>query len=291
MDILRITAMFNTQENCLRFLEHLRWSKHPCCIHCGSLKVGRKNKNHIEDGWNCYDCGSSLSVTAGTLFHKTRTPLKKWFLAICLVLNSKKSISSTALARHRNMNQKSAWTMAMKIRAYMADDDDQLLKGIVEADETYVGGRPRYRRKKGEIKKSKRGRGTDKALVVGLVQRGGKAIAKHMVNIGGAYLRYFILKHVKIDETTLITDEFPAYKSVDDYLERHAIKHKEGKYVEGDVYTNTIEGFWSEVKRAYRGVHHWYSKRWLPLYIQESCYKRNQRYTKDLWFKFIRLCV
>lgn len=290
MDILKIAGMFNTQENCLRFLEHLRWGKHPCCIHCGSLKVGRKNKNHIEDGWNCYDCDSSFSVTAKTLFHKTRTPLKKWFVAIALMLNSKKSISSTALARHLRMNQKSAWNMAMKIRKQMKSDDT-LLKGIVEADETYIGGRPRYRKKKGKIKKSKRGRGTDKAPVVGLVQRDGKVVAKHMVNVGGAYLRYFILKHVKHKETTLMTDEFKGYNSIDDCIKHNVINHSEKKYVDGGIYTNTIEGFWSEVKRAFHGVHHWYSKKWLPLYIQESCYKRNHRNTKHLWIKFLRLSV
>ena len=88
---------FSTQEECLKFLEELRWGGEPCCIHCGSIRVGRKNHNHIEDGWNCYDCASSFSVIAGTMFHKTRIPLRKWFLAISIILNSKKSISSTAL--------------------------------------------------------------------------------------------------------------------------------------------------------------------------------------------------
>ena len=207
MDILRIAGMFNTQEDCLRFLEKLRWGDEPCCIHCGSIRVGKKNKNNIHAGWNCYDCDSSFSVTAKTLFHKTRIPLKKWFLAMSLVLNSKKSISSTALARHLDMNQKTAWNILMKIRAQMIDDDT-LLKEIVEPDETYVGGKPRYRKKKGEIVKAKKGRGTKKAPVVGLVQRGGKVIAKYMVNIGGSYLRHFILQHIDIQDSILMTDEF-----------------------------------------------------------------------------------
>ncbi len=288
MDILRVTEMFSTQEDCLRFLETLRWGEEPCCIHCGGIKVGRKNKNDIKDGWNCYDCGSTFSIIAGTMFHKTRIPLRKWFLAISIILNSKKSISSTALARHLDMNQKSAWYMEMRIRAQMIDDDT-LLKGIVEADETYVGGKPRYR--KGKTEKSKRGRGTKKAPVVGLVQRGGKVVAQYMVNVGGAYLRHFILKHVKHDETILMTDEFKSYKSIEDCMEHHTINHGEKKYVDGDIYTNTIEGFWSEVKRAFHGTHHWYSKKWLPLYIQESCFKRNHRHDKDLFMDFMKLCV
>ena len=161
MDIIELMDRFSTQEDCILFLKELRWGGEPCCIHCGSIKVGRKNKKCVEDGYNCYDCGSTFTVTAQTIFHKTRIPLRKWFLAISLLLNSKKSISSTALARHLNMNQKSAWYMEIRIRSYM-EDDDELLKGIVEADETYIGGKPRYRKKRGEIKKSKRGRGTNK---------------------------------------------------------------------------------------------------------------------------------
>ena len=134
MDILKVIEKFPNQEECLRFLEKLRWGDYVCCIHCGSIKVGRKSKNYIEDGWNCYDCGSTFTVTAGTMFHKTKIPLKKWFLAISIVMNSKKSISSTALARHLDMNQKSAWYMLMRIRVRMIEDK-VLLEGIVEADE------------------------------------------------------------------------------------------------------------------------------------------------------------
>ena len=290
MDLIKVADRFSTQEECLKFLEELRWGGEPCCIHCGSIRVGRRNHNHIEDGWNCYDCGSTFSVIAGTMFHKTRIPLRKWFLAISIILNSKKSISSTALARHLDMNQKSAWYMEMRIRAQMVDDDT-LLKGIVEADEVYIGGKPRYRKADGKTKKSKRGRGTKKAPVVGLVQRGGKVIAEYMEKVKGVNLRDFIIKHVKIDDTILMTDEFKGYKSIDDCIEHHTINHGEKKYVDGDVYTNTIEGFWSEVKRAFHGTHHWYSKKWLPLYIQESCFKRNHRHDKNLFMDFMKLCV
>ena len=188
MDIFSTMEKFPTQEKCLEFLEELRWRGNVCCIHCGSFWVGRKNKNNIAHGWNCYDCGSAFTVTAGTMFHKTKIPLRKWFLAISIMLNSKKGISSIALARHLNMNQKSAWYMQMRIRNHMKDDI--LLKGIVEADETYVGGKPRYRKKR-EIEKSKKGRGTKKVPVVGAVQRGGKVIAKFIGNLGGDNLKNF----------------------------------------------------------------------------------------------------
>lgn len=202
MDIIELMNRFSTQEDCILFLEELRWGGEPCCIHCGSIKVGRKNK---------------------------------------------KSISSTALARHLNMNQKSAWYMEMRIRRYM-EDEDELLKGIVEADETYIGGKPRYRNKRG-IEKSKRGRGTKKASVIGAVERGGKVVAKLISDVTTRSINRFVTNNVDIKNTTLMTDEYKGYND----LERNVISHKEKKYVDGDIHTNTVEGFWSEVKRACRG--------------------------------------
>ena len=176
MDTLNLMKEFPDQESCLKFIEEKRWKHGVCCIHCGSEKVGRKNKHKIANGWNCYDCGSSFSATAGTIFHATKIPLQKWFLAISILSNAKKSISSCQLARELDMNQKSAWYMAMRIREKMSDNDE-LLKGIVEADETYVGGKPRT--------KSKRGRGTNKSPVIGVVERGGRVVAKVMKVLSG----------------------------------------------------------------------------------------------------------
>ena len=290
MDLIKVADRFSTQEDCLKFLEELRWGDEPCCIHCGSIRVGRKNHNHIEDGWNCYDCGSSFSVIAGTMFHKTRIPLRKWFLAISIILNSKKSISSTALARHLDMNQKSAWYMEMRIRAQMVDDDT-LLKGIVEADEVYIGGKPRYRERTKDRPKPKAGRGTNKASVIGAVARGGRVVAELAYDVSGRTIRKFLLSNIDKDETILMTDEYHSYNVMNNLVERHVIKHKEKKYVDGEIHTNTIEGFWSEVKRAFHGTHHWYSKKWLPLYIQESCFKRNHRHDKNLFMDFLEMCV
>ena len=206
-----------------------------CCIHCGSEKVGRKNKNEIATGWNCYDCGSSFSATAGTIFHGTKIALQKWFLAISNLSNAKKSISSCQLARDLDMNQKSAWYMAMRLREKMRDSDEWL-KGIVEADETYVGGKPRA--------KSKRGRGTTKSPVIGVVERGGRVVAKFMKVLSGENIREFILSNVSPDESILMTDEFRSYNSLDEDIERHVIHHQE-RYVseDGVTHTNTIESF------------------------------------------------
>ena len=197
-------------------------------------------------------------------------------------LNAKKSISSCQLARELDMNQKSAWYMAMRIREKMSDNDE-LLKGIVEADETYVGGKPRA--------KSKRGRGTNKSPVIGVVERGGRVVAKFMKVLSGENIREFILSNVSPEESILMTDEFRSYTSLDEDIERHVIHHQE-RYVseDGVTHTNTIESFWACVKRSFHGTHHHYSKKWLPLYIMESCWKYNHRKDDEIFMRFFDEC-
>ena len=289
MDIIKLIAKFPTEESCFLFLEELRWADTPCCIHCGSIHVGRKNKKHIEDGWNCYDCGSSFSVISGTVFHGTKVPLPKWFLAISIVLNSKKSISSPALSRLIGVSQKTAWFMLMRLRDRMSDEDSELLQGIVEADETYIGGAARNKKKKWG--KSKRGRGTDKVPVVGMVERGGKVIAEYLEKLGDGNVANFVLRNIKTKDTTLMTDEFKGYKPTDKHVEREVIKHMQHEYVNGDIHTNTIEGFFSLLKRAYNGTHHSYSIKWLPLYLKEACYKYNNRNNENVFWDFLDGCV
>ena len=203
MDIITTMKQFSDQESCLLYIEEQRWHGEVCCPRCGSVNVGRR-KNLIEKGWDCYDCRSSFSATAGTLFHGTKIPLPKWFLAITMISNAKKSISSHQIARELDMNQKSAWHMVMRIRQYMVEDDP-LLKGIVEADETYIGGKPRGNNR------GKRGRGTNKAPVVGIVERGGRAVAKHTPTVSAEDMKCFIIPNIAPEETVMMTDQFPAY--------------------------------------------------------------------------------
>ena len=173
MDIIQVFEQFPTQKSCIEHLEAARWRGTPCCMYCGSIKVAR----HIKR-WRCYDCRTSFSVMVGTIFHHTHLPLQKWFLAISLILNAKKGLSALQLSRDLKVNKNTAWRIAMQIRKSMTQVEHRnLLTGIVEMDETYVGGKPR----KGTGKKgatSKRGRGTDKAPVVGAVERGGRVTAK-----------------------------------------------------------------------------------------------------------------
>ena len=181
-------------------------------------------------------------------FQGTKIPLQKWFLAIGLMVQAKKSLSSPQLARHLELNQKSAWFMQQRIRAAMASDEGALLRGIIEADETYVGGKPRYR---GKNKNNKRGRGASgKTSVVGAVQREGEVRATVTDDTKGRTVLGFIEQSVEVEDSSLITDEYAAYTNAYRLMPHRTINHEEG-YVDPDdktLHTNTIEGFWSLAK-------------------------------------------
>jgi transposase-like protein len=216
-------------------------------------------------------------------------PLQKWFLAISLILNAKKGLSALQLSRDLEVNKNTAWRMGMQIRKAMSQmDQRELLTGIVEMDETYVGGKPRKGNKRGDDtpggNKSKRGRGTDKAPVVGAVSRGGKVTAKAVKKdkMKGKHLRAFVKQCVNLDSAHLMTDEYKAYLGMSRLLPHSVICHAEC-YVDGDIHTNTIEGFWALLKRGMFGQFHSVSRKHLQMYVDEFCYRYNNRANDDVF--------
>lgn len=206
MDLFTVFQRFPTHEACVAHLEQVRWGDEPVCPHCGGNRVARKHEGMRVGRWNCHGCVSSFNVLSGTIFQGTKIPLQKWFVAISLLLNAKKSMSSHQLARDLSMNQKSAWYMNMRIRDAMVDKDSFLF-GIVEADETYVGGKPRKSDRNSDDP-PKRGRGTKKLPVVGAVARQGKVVAQPVQKVTGKTLKAFLAACVKADDSLLITDEY-----------------------------------------------------------------------------------
>ena len=206
MDLVKVMETFPTQEDCIAYLERLRWQGSPECPQCESTHVRRRNEYATGriGRYNCHECKSTFKVTHGTLFHGTKIPLQKWFLAISLMANAKKSLSSCQLARDLGLKQKTCWRIMMAIRAEMGKDN-VLLQGIVEADETYIGGRGKknYDKETGE---PKRGRGTAKDIVLGAVARGGQVVAKLVENAKGSTIAEFIKKFVKTEDAELYTD-------------------------------------------------------------------------------------
>ncbi len=208
MNIIEVFEKFPTQKDCIEHLEKIRWAGGIYCPYCGDLNI---NSYDNETRHHCNGCRKSFSVTVNTIFHDTRLPLQKWFLAIALILNAKKGISAKQLQRDLSVTYKTAWSMGHRIREGMKDQET-LLTGIVEMDETYVGGKP----KKGSNKDgdgnliSKRGRGTKKIPVVGMVERGGKVKAevKNKDQLKFKDLSELVRKNVALLDAVLVTDEY-----------------------------------------------------------------------------------
>lgn len=282
MNIIEIMKRWPDQETAIAHLEKVRWGGRPLCPYCDSDKVCvHASKDKALPRLQCESCHRAFSATVGTIFHHTHLPLQTWFLAMTIMLNAKKNVSNAQLARDLNLPYKTAWSLALRIRTAMITDPAQkrLFHGIVEMDETYVGGKPRkFNNHDGNQPKAKRGRGTSKMAVVGIVERNGRATAKvfDKAMLGAKGLTAFFKAKVDAGSAIAMTDEYAGYSRFKDITTHAAINHKVA-YAMGEVHTNSIEGFWSLIKRAWYGQHHFYSVKWADLYISETVYKYNNR--------------
>lgn len=275
-------AEFNEQfpddSACLEFIFAARWPK-PVCPECE-----KKDSFYRVTSRKCYSCswcGYQLSPTSGTIFHKSETSLKSWFFAMFLMSASRNGVAAKELERQLGVTYKTAWRMAQQIRKLM-DEDTGKLKGIVEADETYMGGK----------RKGKRGRGAaGKTPIVGLVERGGNVKAKVVGVVTTASAFGNINKNVERG-ATVYTDELPVYNYCGGYGYKHeVINHGRKEYVRGACHTNTIEGFWSQLKRSIDGTHHSVSRKYLQRYVNEFSYRYNRRASKTPMFSLLSALV
>lgn len=288
MNLITIFRRFPDQLSCIEHLENVRWGDEPHCPKCGSVRVARKCEGDRIGRWNCHDCRVSFNVLSGTIFEKTRMPLQKWFLAIGLMVNAKKSLSSHQLARDCDLTQPTALYMQQRIRAAMAAEQGPLLHGIIEADETYVGGKPRKgNRRDDDGPGAPRGRATFKTPVIGAVERGGHVTARIAESLTGRAILRFIQETIDPLGSLLITDEYRGYRAAASYV-NHAVINHSVAYADGETHTNTIEGFWALLKRALYGSHHHYSKTFAPLFVAEAAWKYNRRNDSDAFGSFLR---
>lgn len=293
MNLVQIFKQFPTQESCIEHLEKMRWGNTPVCPYCQSINTNKTyNKETERYRHHCNGCRKSFSATIGTIFHDTRLPLQKWFLAIALILNAKKGISSRQLARDIDVHVETAWSMGHRIRKAMKQDSS-LLSGIVEMDETYIGGKPRKEAKKkddnddftnGGSGGNPRGRATKKECVVGMIERGGKVKAKNVEKgtLKAKDLKELVRAGVDVSSTTLITDEYRGYMTMRRIINHLQINHSEA-YANGLVHTNSIESFWAILKRGIVGQFHKVSKKYLNAYIDEFCWRFNNRKNENIF--------
>jgi transposase len=253
-------------------LERLRQRRYPDGSACE--KCGRATKYYRDAGrqsYSCQWCGHHVHPTAGTIFEKTTTPLRLWFHAVYLMAQTRCGISAKQLERTLGVTYKTAWRMFNRIRSMLQDDGDKPLSGTVEADETYVGGKRRGDRSGRPAEDS------HKTPVFGMAERKGRVMATAVRNTKRATILPQVKKKV-LPESMVYTDEYKVYDSLGREGYHHErVNHAEEIYVAGDVHTNTIEGFWSLVKRGIGGVYHAVSAKHLQGYLDEYAYRYNHR--------------
>lgn len=245
---------FPNDDRCLDYIFHV---KHP-----GKNKytriTGRKGYQNPQ--------GHQIYPLKGTIFEKSDTPLTLWFHTLFLFSVSKNGVAAKEIQRQLGVTYKCAWRMCYKIRTLMQEDGIPL-SGIVEADETYVGGRGR-----------KTGRGTDKTAVFGIVERGGRIKTALPEDVSGRTLSRLVVERVD-DDVTMMTDDWQGYKWLKRRYPHHIVRHGQKQYVKGEAHTNTIEGFWSQFKSSVRGTHHSISKQHLQNYLNEFTWRYSNRFS------------
>lgn len=263
------------------FMESQRWEGRPGCPRCGDMavyqmkdsKTGERQANYR---WRCKGCKQQFTVRTGTVFEDSRIPLRHWCYAFWRASTSKKGVSALEIHRQTGLSYKSALFMLHRIRYAMADSVKNPLLGTIEIDETYVGGKPRYKGK------GIRADWSTKEPVVALVQRGGNVKTQHVADVTAKTLGKVIRASVD-RRSRIITDEFRSYRRVGKPFAggHETVNHSRKEYVRGDVTTNTVESFFATVKRGLNGIYHAVSKEHLHRYMAEYEFRYNHRRLED----------
>lgn len=273
-NLIQVMQYFKNEKKCKEHLAQLRWNGKPVCPFCDCKKV-----YETKAGYKCSNpkCYKKFTVTVGTFFENTKIELSKWFIAIYIATSHKKGISSLQLSKDINVTQKTAWFMLHRIREMLRDKAPQMLSGIIEADETYVGGKNKNRHNNKKIKGIQGRSVKDKTPVLGLFQRNGLITSKVVKDTKASTIQPIIKETVKQD-SALITDEWHGYHGLKKDYNHKVVNHGKKQYViDGVIHTNTLEGFWSLLKRGIIGIYHQISEKHLERYCKEFDFRYNTR--------------
>lgn len=268
---------FSDLDVCTAFVAELRWENGPVCDRCGGTESYYLETRRV---WKCKACKRQYSVKVGTIFEDSPLGLDKWLPAVWLIANSKNGISSHELGRALGITQKSAWFMLHRIRLAMASGSFDKMDGIVEVDETYIGGLSKNMHADKRREKITGGGAVDKAVVVGALQRDGQVRAAVVTNTTAPTLAGFVRDQVA-EDSYVFTDSHPSYLSLRFFFEHGVVDHTLGQYVNGMIHTNGIESFWALLKRSIKGTYIHVNWEHLFRYVDERSFAYNFRKAGD----------
>jgi len=281
MNIIDLQKRFSTQHKCGEFLRQMRWPKGVACPKCGASRPYWISTRKI---WRCRECSYEFSVTTGTIFHRSRTPLQKWYVAIWMMVNAKKGVSAKDLERALDVTYKTAWRMAMQVRKAMKPGYgfEDKLAGVVEMDDAYIGGKSTG---------GKCGRGAPgKTTVIGLKERDGNVVAMVVPDLKASTIRQVLNENVYLDAELLVTDELPSYRPAAKGRTHAIVTHSQA-FVNGNVHVMGVESFWSLFKRAIIGGYHRVSAKYLQAYLNEFVFRFNNRHNPDIFDLVFSRCA
>jgi transposase-like protein len=289
--LMEFVREFPDDAACLEWLWRNRYSEDGSRAYCPKCDRERKfHKVRERPAWDCDSCGYHLHPLAGTIFHKSSTSLHLWFFAVHLMTSTRCGVSAKHLERELGVTYKTAWRMANLIRNKLMTPDQRLLSGYVEVDETSVDGRPRPGQKYSTAtdpdarSKAHKLRERSRATVFAAVERGGWIKATVVPGRRGPHIHDQVVEWVK-PESIIYTDEWRAYNRLGDHFAGHSrVRHAAGEYVIGDAYTNTVEGFFSNLKTGIRGNYKKVSHKWLQGYLNEFTWRYNHRHDRHAMF-------
>ena len=279
-----ITSM-PTEKQCREYLAANRWPDgRIICPYC------RNPKSYVIEGGERYKCANNkcykrFTVTVGTVLEASNIPVSKWLMAVYLVTGHKKGISSHQLGRDLGITQSNAWFLMHRIREVLKPNDNELLSGVVEIDETYLAKKYRSPYKGLPPEEVDRLReeykGVNKGAAIGIVQRNGKAIIRAIDSINKANVKEIVNQYVSKENTVLMTDESSVYSWALSGYKREYVTHSKGQWKDGNCHTNTVEGLWAVMKRGLYGIYHNVTPKHLQSYCNEFAFRYNSRGIKD----------